>query len=159
MTNRNVVSVNPVIAGKRYVEVVCDVISAQSFIGITSDNPANSSNGVSDNGIALSTLGDYYEFGSFINTPAAALSAGDVIGFAVNFDTQEAWISVNGVWLTGDPATDTDPISVGSLVPATTYYVGATVSTSSTGTLTLTLHNHAGQFTYPVPSGFSPWWP
>jgi hypothetical protein len=82
------------------------------------------------------------------------LIAGDVVGFAFDFDAGKGWMSVNGVF-GGDPAGGTGPVF--SSIPNTrTWTLGLSLNDSS-GTVGASLHTASSTQAYSPPSGFSTW--
>lgn len=85
---------------------------------------------------------------------AFAMTAGAVIGIAVDLDNGRLWASGNGTWLLGDPATGTTPGATGFsgvVYPASSSYATNPNSTSHTIRLL------SSEFTYSPPSGFAAW--
>ena len=105
-------------AGKVYFEIKCDYQSrAYASIGLMAANadyvdgrnpPAANYNyagawgGTSLNGVD-STGGPVY-------------GTGDTISIAVDCATQNIWMAKNGVWMTGNPSTNTSPLGTLALV-------------------------------------------
>lgn len=152
--NPSAVSVTSRASGKYYFEVLLVDVggSDAALIGIRPTIP----NGVSirDAGVAIQTTnGDVIELGGSVGT-FSPLSTGDVVGIAVDLDLMRVWFSANGVWLTGDPETNTDPLST-ALSPGT-YYAGIEIS-GAEDQATLTVRTQAVDFTGDLPSGFTAW--
>lgn len=86
--------------------------------------------------------------GSIVYTGSGAIASGAIVGHAFDGTSGNYWISVNGVWLTGNPATNTTPITTVSLTR--TWLPAASDATSQT------LVANFGQrpFAYTAPSGF-----
>lgn len=87
-------------------------------------------------------------------SPLVVLQPTDVIGFAVDIDARNIWVSINGAWVTGDPSTNTSP--VGTNMPVGPYNPCFAAQRGLTGS---TLRSIPSQFTYPIPTGFAPWAP
>ena len=85
-----------------------------------------------------------------VTAVAGSSSPGDVFGFAVDEPGHKLWISKNGVWIQGDPATDASPIWTNL---SGTLYAAACPWAS---TIALTMRFDPSSFSYPAPSGFSP---
>ena len=82
-----------------------------------------------------------------------ALSAGDVVGVAIDINNGDVWFSRNGTWTQGDPATGDSP--EGSGLSAGTYYPGATSEAGAAMKVTLRTLN--ADFTGTKPAGFQSW--
>lgn len=106
----------PVMTGKRYVEfeVISLPVGATSHmsIGIVDESVLSAlSSGAAWGGywfpggsypsLHLAQNAIYYKNGSFVATGAAGFVQGDLVGFAIDFDLQLAWISVNGTVVNG----------------------------------------------------------
>ena len=85
---------------------------------------------------------------STVYTGSGALASGAIVGHAFDGTSGKYWISVNGAWLTGNPATNTTPITTVSLTRI--WQPAASDATSQT------LVANFGQrpFAYTAPSGF-----
>lgn len=86
-----------------------------------------------------------------IPTPAGDLVNGSVVSFAFDADTRKIWIGQKGVWMTGDPATNTSPIGTLNLIAG-----GYKVATCSVNAIPkFTANFGATPFLYAVPAGFN----
>lgn len=103
-------------------------------------------------GIAYRRGGQVHINGSVVSS-ATALSNGDVVGYAIDFDAHKVWISLNGTWLTGDPSTNTSPIS--SSLATAYYYIG--ISGESGSAANMTIRARDADLQYPKPTGFVSW--
>lgn len=144
-------------SGKKYFELV--FVSGGSFstavrddIGFTGDNPVPSGSSLAGNGAAYVRGGDIRVMGSLTGA-VTALSSADVVGVAIDFSAGKAWFSLNGTYVSGDPAAGTSP-SVTGLAPGT-YYPG--VSCESGSSMIATLRALADDFDHPIPTGFTSW--
>jgi hypothetical protein len=98
-------------------------------------------------------------WGSGFLLSAYAWGVGDRIGFAYDASTRNLWVRKNGVWLTGDPATGTSPMTqVGT---GYTYYPGVCINTctSTTQTASVRLYGRTVDFANAAPSGFAAYAP
>lgn len=74
---------------------------------------------------------------------------GDIVGLAIKMSNGHMWWSINGVWIQGNPSTDTSPMfNAGA---TTQVLLAATTYSSTAGILTIPL-----TLTYPLPTGFAP---
>jgi hypothetical protein len=104
------------------------MIGIQGRSATAINQPAQSNNGITVYG----TDGDTYGFGGTATTYAAAYTAGDIIGVALDCDNNKLYFSKNGAWSTGAGAW------------------GSTTFNASTGALTITDPNDVPQ------GGYSP---
>jgi len=105
-------------------------IQGKSAIGTNSSAQAN-------NGITVyGADGDTYGFGGGATTYAAAYTAGDIIGVALDCDNNKVYFSKGGQWSTGSGAW------------------GSTTFNSSTGALTITAPSSVPQGGYSPVAGF-----
>jgi hypothetical protein len=136
-----------------YFEVRFDVL-AQA--GATAAGIANASNTYSSGqylGITNNAIG-YFDDGTVIrnNATIATYSVpaqGDTIGVAVK-SGDKLWLSLNGVWQSGDPNTLTDGIDISSLGDVAPAYsvVGTSTQTQNTANFGATVLAHT------APTGF-----
>jgi hypothetical protein len=141
--------------GKRYFEVLVVVVDAGNncpYVGIQSASaPLDSKTGTSTGRGWAQQGSDAYVWdnGTFAG-PYSAIANGDVIAFAVDFDSGKAWVAKNNVWRTGDPSAGTSPLwsdIAGTLYPA------AFVSPNSP----VTARFASSDWTYAPPTGFVQW--
>lgn len=157
----NVASRHSNSSGKVYAEVLIEAVGAGDFgavaIGLTQSIIESGGISVMDQGFAIDLYDrTIYKFSTVEATPGgAAIVPGDVLQFAIDIALQVAWVGVNGTWLQGNPATGADPIVTG--LDGTVYFVCA--SAFSGFSVRATLQIYADQFSFTVPSGFTPWSP
>jgi hypothetical protein len=104
------------------------MIGIQGRSATAVNQPAQANHGITVYG----TDGDTYGFGGGATTYAAAYTAGDIVGVALDCDNNKLYFSKNGAWSTGSGAW------------------GSTTFNSSTGALTITDPNDVPQ------GGYSP---
>lgn len=75
-----------------------------------------------------------------------------VIGVAIDLDTGALWFSANGVWISGDPTTNSQPLFTG--VKGNIYPVAGALTDVSPAVINLRTHF----LTYPTPDSFIPGW-
>lgn len=102
------------------------------------------SQGIYNNGSSMSGAGKY------------AFAVGDRIGIAFDADTNNMWISKNGAWLDGDPATLSSP-TMTVTVPGNLYFYNAHYTCLQPGSKTCYIYPNAAQQSYPAPYGFMPY--
>jgi hypothetical protein len=87
---------------------------------------------------------------------ACATPDGTVVGLAFDPTTGNYWISINGVWISGNPATNTAPTATLPLAGAT-YQIYSNQYGQSGGGLTAdqTINVTLGEFAYAPPAGFA----
>lgn len=142
--------------GKRYFEVVCDVSeSSQICVGIArAGGTTNLSTDVGQEAgeYGWHGSGNSYFAGSFGALSGGAIATGTVVGIAVDFTNRRLWISINGAWVVGNPATGT--------TPAVTYASGLGTIFAATSVVSpndqITARFNSG-FSYAIPTGFSAW--
>ncbi len=81
-----------------------------------------------------------------------ATTQGDVFGFACDLDDDKLWVSRNGTWLQGDPATATSPLVTnltGTVYPAACPWKSPHV---------ITMRFDPASHSYSAPSGFTAGW-
>jgi Concanavalin A-like lectin/glucanases superfamily/SPRY domain len=135
-------------SGKWYWEVKYINGNSSEIAGISTIT--STSAGGSSGGIGYYTNGNIYINGS-ATAYGTAVSAGDIIGIAVDMDNGKIWFSKNGTWQnSGDPAAGTNPGTTGL---SGTYYPGFEDAASGTNA---TFEANFGQrtFTYTPPTGF-----
>ena len=153
---RSVLGTTSRASGKFYFEVVFD--SGGTFgsgvrhdIGVTTAHPVSSGASGVGSGAGYRRSGDIFVGGASVAT-VTALSAGDVVGVAIDLDTGEIWFRRNGTWTSGDPATGASPAAT---ISTGTYWPFA--SSESGAAMKVTLRSTAASFTGSIPSGFSSW--
>ncbi len=147
-------------SGKCYFEISIDTVGTSggdySIYGIASA-------GLSLNNYVGSTTGSYgYEYATgnkYNNGTGAAygstLTAGDVLGIAVDLDNGKIWFSKNNTWqASGDPASGTNPAYTGL---AGVFFPAASIYKMSTIQHQLTSRFKSADFSFSPPSGFSAW--
>jgi len=152
----SVVTTNAYSTGKRYIEFLWQDVGSygsgvRDDVGITQSNPPTGGASVAD-GAAYRRSGNIYDNNSS-TASVTAVSAGDVIGVAVDFDNAKVWFSLNGSWVSGDPSAGTSP-SISTL-SAGSYYAGNTME--SGGVQKVTIRTLTADFTGTKPTGFKSW--
>lgn len=135
-------------SGKWYWEVKYINGNSSEIAGIST--PTSTSAGGSAGGIGYYVNGSIYINGS-ASAYGTSVSAGDIIGVAVDMDNGKIWFSRNGTWQnSGDPAAGTNPGTTGL---SGTYYPGFEDAASGTNA---TFEANFGQrtFAYTPPTGF-----
>lgn len=153
-------------SGKYYFEIKWVTLGGFFFggqIGVALTTATISDVGTSHNAAVLFqgpnfTEGQIWASGSSSGYNLGHISAGDVIGIAVDLDNGKIWfknVTQGGFW-NGDgsasPATNTNGVAVpsGSVIPAVAFGLNGDVYTADFGTTT---------FAGVVPSGFTAGWP
>lgn len=149
-------------SGKWYWEVEADALGqsgvGREFIGVVSPEwrlgtgSAGSNFSQDSTGYAYNTVGQKINNGSAASY-GSALSAGDIVGVALDLDNGKIWWSVNGTFqASGDPAAGTNEAYSGlsgTFAPAFAVDYG-------TGTSRLIANfGQTGGLTYTPPTGFS----
>ncbi|MBU8912343.1 MAG: hypothetical protein KOO65_13820, partial [Desulfobacterales bacterium] len=145
---------DPKSTGKWYAEVKADNMTATAVIGFgTSAAALNNFPGSGANGWGYQDSGSLRDEGGS-STFGDAWYDGDIIGIAVDMDTNEAWFSNNGVWQgagSPDPATNTDPALTG---------IADAIMLMCSGWNAVnifTISADSGNCTYSSPSGYDYW--
>ncbi|WMS88420.1 hypothetical protein [Pleionea litopenaei] len=142
-------SLSPKSTGKWYIEVLFEADTSHTLgmgirvqgVGSSSGNLQHRPNGfISSNGSGVGLF------------PSASYTTGDVIGYAIDFDADEIWISINGVWSQGNPITGSNPIASSSASVAVIYV--SLNSVPANDRVPLASFNEA---IYPTPGGFGFW--
>lgn len=144
-------------SGRRYFEI--QFVSGGTFntsirhdMGLTSDHPVSSGSSIVGAGGGYRRGGAVFVNNSNVGT-VTAVTAGDVVGVAVDFATGSVWFSLNDVWTQGDPAAATSP--EGTIATSTTFYPGA--SSEAGAAMKVTLRSLNSEFTGTKPAGFASW--
>jgi hypothetical protein len=143
------------IKGKYYWEVEADLINTGGNIGIHDitlpfGNPALASPNHT-NHIRVNANGNVAKDTTTVDTSNTAISNGDIVMFAVDFDEELLWIGVNGTWYnSGDPAAGTGYVA--TLHSNVRYGIN---TYSSSGDLTSILNTGQRAFTHTAPTGFN----
>lgn len=132
--------------GKWYFEVTCTASLTFGTVGIAEAGASLSSfvgGQTSSFGIATSLI-----YTNFTSTGSdVGISAGDVVGVAVDLDAGKVWFAGNNVWVNGgNPAAGTSENYSGL---SGTYYPADSPSTTS--------HTINAALVYAPPAGFSVW--
>ena len=156
------VHATPRSSGKRYFEMLSSTLNpanSQTLMGLTSFDHIAEFNEAADGpssywrpGAQLYSDGELRSQNTEIDASLATLSNTDVIGFAVDIDAGEYWISQNGTFLYGDPGAGTGGNSYGST--ATNIYPLMVLYAHS---LAGEYHGTAADFVHAPPSGFTGW--
>lgn len=93
--------------------------------------------------------------GGVLTTSTTGFAAGDIIGVAVDLDSNGIWFSKNGVWLSGNPADGTSPAFI--INSGVTYFPMISISNGTTVTI-FTSNFGQNLFYYPIPTGFNAGW-
>jgi len=94
------------------------------------------------------TSNDVYSYNGATVSGPGTYGTGDVLGMALDMDTNQVWFSLNGTWQ-GDPAAGTgSPVTGLSAGP---WFPGISMNNTSS----VTLNAGASAFVYPIPSGFT----
>jgi PKD repeat protein len=160
-TNTGVFSVNGHSTGKRYFEVLWTYTGAYGAairhdLGICGlAAPAGLSDLRGATSVCYNRTGTVYKNG--VNTFAADnVVSGDVIMFAVDFDTGDVWVGKNGIWAnSGDPGTGVNPVVTG--ISAGTYKIAGCYEAAGANYHTHTINGTTSQMTETIPTGFSAW--
>jgi hypothetical protein len=80
---------------------------------------------------------------------------GDRIGLAFDTATKELWVSVNGSYVSGDPAAGTSPSATLTATGPFRFAMSNYDCASPAGTYVYTMYPSAATFTYSPPSGFT----
>lgn len=142
-------------SGKKYYEAVVDVVgsSFSPMIGIatTSVNTGGSIFFAAGCWCIACQGTKYVTSPSAYTNTGATISAGSVIGVAVDIDAGYIWWAVNNVWvLSGNPSAGTSPAFTG--VTGTLRPANSAISPGK-----ITARFNASTFTYPAPTGFLEW--
>jgi hypothetical protein len=149
-------------SGKWYWEVEADALGqsgvGREFIGVVSPEwrlgtgSAGSNFSQDSTGYAYNTVGQKINNGS-ASSYGSSLSAGDIVGVALDLDNGKIWWSVNGTFqASGDPAAGTNEAYSGlsgTFAPA--FAVDYGVATSRL----IANFGQTGGLTYTLPTGFS----
>ncbi len=153
--NRASATLIPRSSGQLYFEMAIDVglhSGAYPAVGVKIDD-----GGVSPDiqpGDSAASWGFFHGFKFHAGAASAygpAWATGDVVGFALDLDAGDLWISVNGVFV-GDPVAGTSPAFsgvLGSLV--------AVASVFGTEPSVVTVALYDPHFAYTPPAGFTAW--
>lgn len=147
---------------KRYIEIVFDSgdsyhsgvrhdLGISHYTIITPYIPSGDTGSMF--GVGYRRSGHILKNGTIVQT-VTPLTAGDVVGIAIDFETGDVWVSRNGVWTQGDPSTATSPIITGMFSSDFFYpFMTAEAGTATKGSL----HARESEHTYPIPTGFISW--
>ena len=87
---------------------------------------------------------------------ACATPDGTVVGIAFDPATGNLWFSINGVWISGNPATNTAPTATLPLAGATYQIISQQYGQNGGGlTADQTINVTASEMAYPIPAGFA----
>lgn len=140
-------------AGKYYGEILLEYLVDEGpaitvQMGITQNDPGNF-----DNFIGIGITGDVHLDGALVDT-VSPLPTGTVLGFALDTNASKYWISVDGTWISGNPATGVG--ESGAMTGINSAYLFFFVE-SIEAPYAATLATSNAQFQYAPPSGFSQW--
>lgn len=98
--------------------------------------------------------------GGSYTTTTTAISAGQVVGIAVDLDNDKFWMAVNNTWrASGDPANGTNPM-FSKAVSGSDFDLRSGLpglNCNQAGTTTVTLKTATSELAYSPPSGFKAW--
>lgn len=156
-TYQSVRSITSQSSGKWYAECLVNVTSADSNFGVVNVSANLSSYVGSDaNGVSYYTDGfgaSIAEGGSSISYGSdTAVTAGDVLGIALDIAAGKVYFSINNTWMnSADPAAGTGGYAHSVSGP---FYLAGTPGVAAA---VLTLRTGSSDFTYTPPSGFTAW--
>lgn len=136
--------------GKWYYEVDPATVTGGTCLGVgNSSSDLNNFTGVDLNGIA------YYADGATLHnniniSVGTGWNQNNIIGVAINLDTDLFWVAKDGVWQNGDPAAGTGGRSFA--ITGTTYAIIA-----PGGGAEATVNFGSTAFIYTAPTGFTGW--
>lgn len=135
-------------SSKVYAEVLVSDFGGDAFVGIRDTVPSTTD--LKDVGLSVGiNEGQFWQVGVLIGA-GAVWNSGDVAGIAMDLDAMRIWIARNGTWLTGDPSTNTTPLS--TTMPAGAYYISGSGNGEAGGAFRI--RTIAAEFTQPIPTGF-----
>lgn len=142
------------LTGKRYVELVFDVVANMTLGGIGLDIHDPTILGSDLSSIGYDSAGRV-TLNGVVTTGFTTLTSGDILMIAVNQTTGQVWFGVNGVWQGGDPITGAG--EQGVIQHDNPLYVLASIDTSSGPLPEITGQFDKAHFTYSAPVGFTGW--
>jgi len=98
--------------------------------------------------------GDVQDESSNALATEGTYAVGDIVGIALDMDTDSIWFSVNGVWQSGDPSTGSSPTYTGALLTGPAYVPFAYGAADNDS---FTMFPTTSSFTYTKPTGYSAW--
>lgn len=150
--------------GKLYFEIVANVIDVSGytflgfvndvFVGSTDILPGNTTNGWSMTPQPGSYWQPYNNAMGSTNTSASAAGNGDVLGFHVDITNRFVYMSVNGVYILGNPGSQANAIYAN--MTGTTFWPAISVSYDGAVHSQATLRTVA-PFGYTPYTGYSAW--
>lgn len=137
--------------GKYYFEILVQTSVANFWCGLgTSGANLASYAGNSASSAGIASGGNAVNTWTKAQAGTFTISAGDVLGYAVDITNGKMWIAKNNTWqLTGDPATDTNPWVTG--ISSSVYPFCSPGSSSSR------INTKTAELTYSPPTGYSQW--
>lgn len=142
------------VGGARYVGFGVGLLTASGPASPVSNSSANILRGSGTCGFG--TVG-FNNSGVYVANAGAAIVEGDRIGVAFDTTTRKMWVSINGVYVTGDPVAGTGEAATAPTPGAGTlrFYAGFNSCTDASGTYTADIFAKASQQTYAPPTGFT----
>lgn len=148
---RSTSSVTPPSSAKLYAEF--HILAAGCSVGFGKATVSLSAYlGADINGCGYRSGGDLWN-NAISRVTAPTYSAGDVIGVAVNAENGHQWWAKNGVWINGDPGTDT--FTGAGLAWDTINPLYLIASANAAGSVSI--NTGADGFDYDVPANFTQW--
>jgi len=143
--------------GKWYVEFEwlgptyggSDVVRLEAGLG----DPASTGNPAAE-GVGYRFSGTVRQNGSAVQYTGPAIAPNDILGIAVDLDTGDVWLSINGTYLTGDPVAGTSPAV--TLSELGRLYIPI-VSSESPVPQSWTIYGTPDVLNYSAPEGFLAW--
>ena len=121
-------------------------------VGVASGN-ANLANHLGSQSEGWGLRNNGQRWNNDANTPGVGFDINDYVGVALDKIAGALWFSVNGTWVTGDPAAGTDPAFQGDGLKLAS--VRPVISLNVLGDQVQANFGQAA-FEYPVPAGFRP---
>ena len=147
-----------VLTGKWYWEVTCTTLGmvvgvSNHSMGLTSSTLVNHPvNGYSTAASGSYAAGEVVPEGSFAGTIYTAITAGQVLGVAIDVDASKVWFSINGTWInSGNPATGTNAVLTALSIVGIPWYPSI-CRMSGAGAVSFNFGQRP--FAYTAPTGF-----
>lgn len=147
-----------VLTGKWYWEATCTTLGmvvgvSNHSMGLTSSTLGNHPvNGYSTAASGSYAAGEVVPEGNFAGTIYTAITAGQVLGVAIDVDASKVWFSINGTWInSGNPATGTNAVLTALSIVGTPWYPSI-CRMSGAGAVSFNFGQRP--FAYTAPTGF-----
>lgn len=152
------------IRGKKYFEAILDSSDPDVdnfYLGIVRSGDILDNQDTPDNAGMWSLRGNgtgKLNGSNLTGSNFTGFSPGDIVGIAYDIDNGNMWYSVNGSWVDGDPALDTDPTASSITTSNNSMFFFASIDRPGVaGEGTAQFKTREDEFEYSVPSGFEPW--